>query len=175
MISRFGSLNGLFSAGLAEFSSINGLGSAKYAQLQAMLELARRSLVEELEVGTLLSSPLVVRQYLQLFLSYKQHESFAVLFLDVKNRLIAGEEMFRGSLTQTSVHPREIVKVALAHNAASVIFAHNHPSGSMEPSAADQSLTKSLKQAMALIDVRVLDHFIVAGTNVYSFAEHGLL
>jgi len=155
MITRFGSLNGLFSADLPEFSSINGLGSAKYAQLQAMLELARRSLTEELQVGDLLTSPLAVRQYLQLFLSHKQYESFAVLFLDVKNRLIDGKELFRGTLTQTSVYPREVVKEALAHNAASVILAHNHPSGMSEPSAADHSLTHALKQALALVDVYV--------------------
>ncbi len=175
MISRFGSLNGLFSAGLTEFSSINGLGAAKYTQLQAMLELARRSLVEELQAGDLLSSPLAVRQYLQLFLNHKQYESFAVLFLDIKNRLITAKELFRGTLSQTSVYPREVVKAALAQNAAGVIFAHNHPSGTSEPSAADRSLTQALKQALALVDVRVLDHFVVAGTKLYSFAEHGLL
>ena len=175
MITRFGSINGLFSAGLAEFSSINGLGLAKYAQLQATLELARRSLTEELQVGDLLGSPQAVRQYLQLILNNKQHESFAVLFLDVKNRLITGKEMFRGTLTQTSVYPREIVKEALAQNAASVILAHNHPSGTPEPSAADRSLTQALKQALGLIDVRILDHFVVAGDQLYSFAEHGHL
>ena len=175
MIARFGSINGLFSAGLTEFSSINGLGLAKYAQLQATLELARRSLTEELQVGDLLGSPQAVRQYLQLILNNKQHESFAVLFLDVKNRLITGKEMFRGTLTQTSVYPREIVKEALAQNAASVILAHNHPSGTPEPSAADRSLTQALKQALGLIDVRILDHFVVAGDQLYSFAEHGHL
>lgn len=175
MISRFGSLNGLFAAALPEFSSINGLGLAKYAQLQAMLELARRSLAEELQAGDLLGSPNAVRQYLQLFLSHKQYESFAVLFLDVKNRLITCRELFRGTLTHTSVYPREVVKEALAHNAASVILAHNHPSGIPEPSAADHALTQALKQALALVDVRVLDHFIVAGAEHYSFAEHGQL
>lgn len=175
MISRFGSLNGLFSAGLPEFSAINGLGLAKYTQLQAMLELARRSLVEELQVNDLLGSPQAVRQYLKLFLNHKQYESFAVLFLDVKNRLIVGQELFRGTLTQTSVYPREVVKAALSHNAASVILAHNHPSGTPEPSVADQYLTQTLKQALALVDVRVLDHFVVAGQKLYSFAEHGKL
>ena len=175
IISRFGSLNGLFSASLVEFSTINGLGEAKFAQLQATLELARRSLGEELQAGVLLAWPDTVRQYLQLTLSHKHYESFAVLFLDVKNRLIVGKELFRGTLTQTSVYPREVVKAALEHNAASVILAHNHPSGTPEPSAADQVLTRSLKQALALVDVRVLDHFIVAGKSVYSFAEHGQL
>ena len=173
MVSRFGSLNGLFSASLPEFSSINGLGLAKFAQLQAMLELARRSLTEEMQAGDFLGSPHTVRQYLQLFLGHKQYELFAVLFLDVKNRLITGKELFRGTLTQTSVYPREIVKEALMHNAAGVILAHNHPSGVPEPSVADQKLTQALKQALALVDVRVLDHFIIAGSKYYSFSEHG--
>lgn len=175
MVQHFGSLNGLFAASLNDFSKLNGLGPAKYAQLQAVLELAKRSLSEELQAGVTLSSPQAVRQYLQLLLGGKAYESFAVLFLDVKNRLIACEELFRGTLTHTSVYPREIVKVALAHNAASVILAHNHPSGTPEPSAADHTLTQALKQALALIDVRVLDHFVVAGKHVYSFTEHGQL
>lgn len=175
MLTHFGSLNGLFSAGLPAFSTINGLGAAKYAQLHATLELARRSLEEELQAGTVLTSPTAVREYLQLFLGHKPYESFAVLFLDVRNRLIIAKEMFRGTLTQTSVYPREIVKAALGHNAASVILAHNHPSGAPEPSAADRSLTQTLKQALALVDVRVLDHVVVAGTQWYSFAEKGLV
>jgi DNA repair protein RadC len=175
MVHHFGSLNGLFAASLNDFSKLNGLGPAKYAQLQAVLELAKRSLSEELQAGVTLSSPQAVKQYLQLLLGGKAYESFAVLFLDVKNRLIACEELFRGTLTHTSVYPREIVKVALAHNAASVILAHNHPSGTPEPSAADHTLTQALKQALALIDVRVLDHFVVAGKHVYSFTEHGQL
>lgn len=175
MVQHFGSLNGLFSASLSNFSKLNGLGPAKYAQLQAVLELAKRSLSEELQAGVALNSPQAVKQYLQLLLGGKAYESFAVLFLDVKNRLIACEELFRGTLTHTSVYPREIVKVALAHNAASVILAHNHPSGTPEPSTADHTLTQALKQALALIDVRVLDHFVVAGKHVYSFTEHGQL
>jgi DNA repair protein RadC len=173
MVTHFGSLNGLFSASLKDFASINGLGPAKYAQLQAVLELAKRSLAEELQAGVTLDSPHTVKQYLQLTLGGKAHESFAVLFLDVKNRLLACEELFRGTLTQASVYPREVVKAALAHNAASVILAHNHPSGTPDPSAADHSLTHALKTALGLVDVRVLDHFIVAGRHVYSFAEHG--
>ncbi len=175
MVGHFGSLNGLFSAKLPEFSSINGLGPAKFAQLQAVLELARRALAEELQSGVSLSSPQAVKQYLQLLIGKKPYESFAVLFLDVKNRLIATEELFRGTLSHTSVYPREVVKAALSHNAASVILAHNHPSGTIEPSSADHAVTQSLKQALALIDIRVLDHFIVAGKNVYSFAENGVL
>jgi DNA repair protein RadC len=175
MLNHFGSLHALFSAGLDDFCQLNGLGPAKYAQLQAVLELTRRSLSEELQIGISLNSPQAVKKYLQLLLGGKPYEAFAVLFLDVKNRLIACEELFRGTLTHTSVYPREIVKEALTHNAASVILAHNHPSGSSEPSAADHSLTQALKQALALIDVRVLDHFVVGGKNVYSFAEHGQL
>lgn len=175
MVAHFGSLNGLFSATLDDFSKLNGLGPAKYAQLQAVLELARRSLSEELQAGIALSSPQAVKQYLQLLLGGKAYESFAILFLDVRNRLIACEELFRGTLTHTSVYPREVVKVALARNAASIILAHNHPSGTPEPSTADHTLTQALKQALALIDVRVLDHFVVAGRHVYSFAEHGEL
>jgi DNA repair protein RadC len=175
MVSHFGSLNGLFSATLSDFIEVNGLGPAKFAQLQAVLELARRALGEELTAGVILSSPQAVKHYLQLMLGGKQYESFAVLFLDVKNRLIAAEELFRGTLTHTSVYPREVVKASLARNAASIILAHNHPSGSPEPSAADHALTQALKQALALVDVRVLDHFVVAGSHVHSFAEHGQL
>lgn len=173
MIGHFGSLNGMFTATLEDFSKLNGLGPAKYAQLQAVMELARRSLNEELKVGEVLSSPQAVKQYLQLMLAKKPYESFAVLFLDVKNRLIAAEELFRGTLMHTSVYPREVVKAALAHNAAAIMLAHNHPSGTPEPSAADRTLTQALKQALSLVDVRVLDHFVVAGRHVYSFAEHG--
>ena len=175
MVAHFGSLAGLFAASLGDFSKLNGLGPAKYAQLQAVLELARRSLAEEMQAGITLNSPQSVKQYLQLLLNARAHESFAVLFVDVKNRLIACEELFRGTLTHASVYPREVVKAALAHNAASVILAHNHPSGTPEPSPADHALTQALKQALALVDVRVLDHFVVAGAHVYSFAEHGEL
>jgi DNA repair protein RadC len=173
MLTHFGSLGHLFHATLEQFSVLNGLGAAKYAQLQAVLELARRAIQEELKSGQVLSSPHVVREYLQLQLANRSYESFMVLFLDVKNRLIAGEELFRGTLTHTSVYPREVVKAVLAHNAASVILAHNHPSGSPEPSQADHALTQALRQALNLVDVRVLDHFIVAGAKIYSFAEHG--
>lgn len=173
MISQFGSLSGLFSANIREFSAIHGLGSAKFAQLQAVLELAKRAISEELQENTSLSSPQSVKKYLQLLIGSKAHESFAVLFLDVKNRLITTEELFRGTLNHASVYPREVVKSALQHNAAAIIIAHNHPSGSCEPSSADLQLTTTLKQALALVDVRVLDHFIVANPKVYSFAENG--
>ena len=175
MISRFGSLSGLFAASLKDFSSLHGLGSAKYAQLHAVLELAKRAISEELQENASLSSPQAVKNYLQLMIGNKPHESFAILYLDIKNRLIKSEELFRGTLNHACVYPREVVKSALHQNAAAIILAHNHPSGSCEPSQADISLTQTLKQALALVDVRVLDHFIVANPNVYSFAEHGLI
>jgi DNA repair protein RadC len=137
------------------------------------MELAQRAISEQLHTGPSLGSPDAVRQYLRLSMGRQQHESFTILFLDVKNRLLSCDEMFRGTLTHTSVYPREVVKAALAHNAASVMLAHNHPSGSTEPSEADLQLTKALVQALGLVDVRVLDHFVVAGNNVHSFAEHG--
>lgn len=175
MLQRFGSLDALFGAGLREFSLINGLGPAKYAQLQAVLELAKRALGEVLQDGALLNSTQAVAQYLTLMFKNKGHECFVVLFLDVRNHLVAAEELFRGTLSQASVYPREVVKAALAHNAAAVILAHNHPSGDPRPSSADLALTAALKQALALVDVRVLDHFVVAGTRTHSFAEHGQL
>lgn len=136
---------------------------------------ALRILEARMRTGATLSSPAAVRDYLRLALTDKAHEVFVVIFLDAQNRALATEEMFRGTLTQTSVYPREIVKAALIHNAASVIFAHNHPSGVAEPSRADELLTQALKQALALVDVKVLDHFVVGGTAVISFAERGLL
>ncbi|ASU40048.1 hypothetical protein hmeg3_18310 [Herbaspirillum sp. meg3] len=175
MMGHFGSLQALFAARLTDFVRINGLGPAKYAQLQAVLELARRALSEELRTGTTLSSPEAVKQYLQLLFHGKAYEAFVVLFLDVKNRLIESEELFRGTLTHASVYPREIVKAALAHNAASLILAHNHPSGEVTPSAADLHLTSNLKQALNLVDIKVLDHIVVAGRETHSFAEHGQL
>ncbi len=173
MVTHFGSLNNLFSANYKNFSSIHGLGPAKFAQLQAVLELARRAINEELEEGINLHSPKAVKQYLQMLLATKHYETFAVIFLDVRNRLIETRELFRGTLTQTSVYPREVVKVALEHNAASIIMAHNHPSGVAEPSSADHALTKTMKASLGMVDIQVLDHFIVAGQSIHSFAEHG--
>ena len=173
LLQQFGSIQGLFGASLDQFSAVHGMGPAKYAQLQAVMELARRALAEQLQAGQPLGSPDAVRQYLRISMGRQQHESFVVLFLDVKNRLLACEEMFRGTLTHTSVYPREVVKAALAHNAASVMLAHNHPSGVSEPSEADLLLTRALVQALGMVDVRVLDHFVVAGGQVHSFAEHG--
>lgn len=144
-------------------------------KLQVAKEIVRRSLVEAMRHRDVLSSPASVRDYLRMTLAGRDYEVFMVLFLDAQNRVLSPEEMFRGTLTQTSVYPREVVKRSLANNAAAVIFAHNHPSGVAEPSRADEMLTQSLKQALALVDVRVLDHFVVAGNGVMSFAERGLL
>lgn len=173
MVGHFGSLGGMFAAPLPSFAAIHGLGPAKFAQLHAVMELARRAISEQLEEGVTLTSPRSVREYLQMTLASKQYESFVVLFLDVKNRLLHTEELFRGTLTHTSVYPREVVKAALKHNAAGIILAHNHPSGTAEPSPADRTLTQALKQGLEMVDVRVLDHFIIAGPHVHSFAERG--
>lgn len=176
LIGHFGCLNHLFSASLEEFAAIPGMGPAKFAQLQAVVELSRRALAEEMRQSNAFASPGAVRDYLRLHLSGLAHEVFFALWLDAQNRLIAAEELFRGTLTQTSVYPREVVKKALWHNAAAVVLAHNHPSGVAEPSAADESLTRELQKALVLVDVRVLDHFIVAGqSQPLSFAERGLI
>ncbi|MBI1174815.1 MAG: DNA repair protein RadC [Sideroxydans sp.] len=175
LLQRFGSLTNLFAAREKDFCAIHGMGQAKYVQLQAVLEMARRALREEMESGDALNSPGAVRDYLQLLLRGRQQEVFMAIFLDAQHRVMVAEELFSGTLTQTSVYPREVVKRALYHNAAAVIFAHNHPSGVAEPSQSDQVLTDALKQALSLVDVRVLDHFIVAGPGCLSFAERGLL
>ena len=175
LIQRFGGLTALFSASEKEFCAIHGMGTAKFAQLQAVVEMARRALKEEIAARDALASPQAVRDYLRLHLGALPHEVFLGLFLDAQNRIIASEELFRGTLTQTSVYPREIVKRSLHHNAAALIFAHNHPSGVAEPSHADQALTQALKSALALVEVRVLDHFVVAGNGVVSFAERGMM
>lgn len=171
-----GSLARLAAAPAGEIARVHGFGPAKAAQLAATLELARRALAETMAERDLLGSPNAVRDWLRLKLGALPHEVFGALWLDAQNRLIAWDELFRGTLTQTSVFPREVVKQALARNAAAAILAHNHPSGLAEPSAADQSLTRGLKEALALVDVRVLDHFIVAGRAApLSFAERGLI
>jgi DNA repair protein RadC len=156
-------------------AAVRGVGRAKCAEIAAVIELARRSLSEEAGARDALASPQAVRDYLRLLLAARPHEVFVALFLDSQNRLLASEELFRGTLAQTSVYPREVVKVALARNAAAVIFAHNHPSGVAEPSRADELLTQALKQALALVDIRTLDHFVVAGGRLTSFAERGLI
>jgi DNA repair protein RadC len=175
VLTSFGSLSALCSADGARFCAIPGLGSAKYVQLQAVLEMARRSLREQLARNTVLGSPQAVRDYLRLKLQDRPHEVFVGVFLDAQNRVLAVEELFRGTLTQTSVYPREVVKRALHHNAGALIFAHNHPSGVAEPSRADEALTQALKQALALVDVKVLDHFVIGSGAAMSFAERGML
>ena len=154
---------------------VRGVGAAKRAQFAAVGELARRALAREAAAQDALTSPQAVRDYLRLTLGGREHEVFVGIYLDSQNRLIGVEELFRGTLSQTSVYPREVVKAALAHNAAAMIFAHNHPSGVAEPSRADELLTQALKQALALVDIRTLDHFVVAGGRLVSFAERGLL
>lgn len=175
LLNHFGNLNAIFAASAAQISALHGMGASKYCQLQAIFEMSRRALSEALKQGDVLKSPQQVREYLCLQLGQASREIFMVLFLDAQNRVQAQEALFEGTLTQTSVYPREVVKRALHHNAASVIFAHNHPLGIAQPSRADETLTQALKSALALVDVRVLDHFIVAGNTTMSFAERGLL
>lgn len=175
LLESFGSLKALLDADLDRFCQANGLGSAKYAQLQAVLEMARRHFKEILQRGNALTSPDITRAYLSAHLRGYSYEVFACLFLDNQNRVIKLEELFRGTIDGASVYPREVAKQALHHNAAAVIFAHNHPSGIAEPSQSDQLITNKLKQALALFDIRVLDHFIIGDGAPYSFAEHGLL
>ncbi|BEU95636.1 DNA repair protein RadC [Acidovorax sp. DW039] len=171
----FGGIAGLLHASTDDLARIKGLGPAKRAELVAVLELARRALAQQLREREVFGSPNAVKQYLQLHLAAKGHEVFAVIFLDAQNRLLAMEELFRGTLTQTSVYPREVVLRALHHHAAGVVLAHNHPSGSVQPSRADEALTQTLKTTLALVDVRVLDHVIVAPGQALSMAESGLL
>ncbi|HEY0562322.1 MAG TPA: DNA repair protein RadC [Methylophilus sp.] len=175
LLQQFGSLNGIFSASVAEINQVHGMGDSKYCQLQAIFEMSRRALGEQLKARDVLSSPQQVRDYLTLKLGALEREVFMVLFVDAQNRVIATETLFEGTLMQTSVYPREVVKRALHHNAAAVIFAHNHPFGIAEASQADEQLTQALKAALALVDVRVLDHFIVAGNASLSFVERRLL
>lgn len=175
LLEEFGSLKALLEADKNLFCRGNGLGEAKYAQLQAVLEMARRHFEEILQKGDALTSPDITRAYLSAQLRGYAYEVFACLFLDNQHRVLQFEEMFRGTIDGASVYPREVVKKALQHNAAAVIFAHNHPSGVSEPSQADRMITDKLKQALGLFDIRVLDHFIVGDGMPYSFAEHGML
>ena len=175
LLARFGRVSRVLSAAHGELREVPGLGAAKSAQIAAVMELARRALAEEMRARDSLTSPSAVRGYLRLKMQDLGHESFYCVFLDAQNRVIAAEEMFRGTLTQTSVYPREVLKHALRHNAASVILAHNHPSGVAEPSLQDQALTRTLAEALALVDIKVLDHFIVAPGACLSFAERGLI
>jgi DNA repair protein RadC len=175
MLDRFGGMAGLLNTGADALREIKGLGPAKRAEMVAVLELARRALAHRLQQSPVFETPQAVREYLQLQLGGRPHEVFAVMFLDNQNRLIAFEELFRGTLTQTSVYPREVVLRALHHLCAAVVLAHNHPSGVAQPSRADESLTATLKASLALVDVRVLDHFIVTREGASSMAELGLV
>ncbi|VAW70148.1 UPF0758 family protein [hydrothermal vent metagenome] len=174
LLEGFCGLRPLLMANQQSFCEQRGLGTAKYAQLQAVLEMARRYMFEGLQRGDSLTSPEETRQYLSSRLRDYPYEVFAVLFLDQRHRVIRFEEMFRGTIDGATVYPREVVKKALEYNAAAVIFSHNHPSGVAEPSQSDQRITGRLKDALALVDIRVLDHFVI-GDEVVSFAERGLL
>jgi DNA repair protein RadC len=174
-LDAFGGVQGLLHAQATDLLRVKGLGPAKRAEIAAVIELARRALSQELAQRPVFDMPAKVKSYLQLQLGSRNFEAFAVMFLDAQNRLLKFEEMFRGTLTQTSVYPREIVKRAIEVGASAVIFAHNHPSGMADPSQADERLTQTLKSALLLVDVRVLDHFVVGASEVVSFAERGLL
>ena len=171
----FDGLAGLLQASADDLKRIKGLGPAKRAELVAVLELARRAMAQTLQTRSVLDSPEAMSHYLQLQLAGRGHEVFCVLFLDAQHRLLALEELFRGTLTQTSVYPREVVLRALHHQAAAVVLAHNHPSGNAQPSKADEALTRVLAAALMLLDIRVLDHIIVAPGGSFSFLQHGLL
>ncbi|RRQ22170.1 RadC family protein [Thiohalobacter thiocyanaticus] len=170
-----GGLRGLLALDARSLDTAPGLGPAKYVQLQAALEMARRHYLDRLRRGSVLSNPDDTRRYLHARLSHHPHEVFACLFLDNRHAVIECEELFRGTLNSAAVHPREVVKAALAHNAAAVILAHNHPSGVAEPSQADQLLTRRLKEALALVEIRVLDHLVIGAGETVSLAERGLL
>jgi len=175
LLGRFGGLHGLCSASESEFCAVRGMGQAKYVQFQAVMELARRRLAESLERGEGFHSPQDVRHYLRLHLSHLGQEVFLVLFLDTRHRLLAREELFRGTIDGAAVYPREVVKRALHHNAAAVILAHNHPSGIAEPSQADVRITEQLRSALALVDVRLLDHLVIGAGEPVSLADRGLI
>ena len=175
LLTHFGSLRALLEADQKQFCQQHGLGPAKYTQLQAILEMSLRHSESTLTRGDALTDAKTTRQYLQQRLRHYPYEVFACLFLDNKHRMISFEELFRGTIDGASVYPREVVKQALAHNAAAVIFAHNHPSGIAEPSQADQHITQRLKSALELVDIRVLDHIVVGDGETISLAEQGLL
>ena len=175
VLGQFRDLRTLVDAGQAEFCSIKGLGMAKFVQIQAAIELGRRYLETVLQHGDVLNNPVQTRKYLTAELRAHTHEVFACLFLDNRHRIISFDEMFNGTIDGAHVHPREVVRRALTHNAAAVIFAHNHPSGVAEPSQADQALTRRLQDALALVDIRVLDHIVIGEGETVSFAERGIL
>jgi len=174
LLNEFGSLRSIMKADLPTFCRGLGLGSAKFTQLQAVLEMSRRHLQEKLEKGDALVNAQATRDYLIAKMRHYDHEVFCILLLDNKHRIMSFKELFNGTIDGASVYPREVVKLVLQENAAAVIFAHNHPSGDSSPSASDRQITQKLKEALALVGVRVLDHFIV-GEDGFSFAEHGLI
>jgi len=175
LIAEFKGLRGLLEADRSTFLSVRGLGEAKYCQLQSSLEMARRHLLETLKTSSVLTSTLMVKHYVQARLRHVDREVFACIHLDSQNRLIEFEALFKGTIDAASVYPREVVKSALAHNARALILVHNHPSGKAEPSQADHRITERLRQALALVDIAVLDHLIVGEGHVFSFAERGFL
>lgn len=175
LLGDFGGLRQLLEATQTEFCQAKGLGQAKFAQLQAVLEMSRRHMAEKLCETTLLDSSRAVKDYLSAQLRHRQSEVFALLLLDSQHRLIAFSEVFQGTIDGAAVYPRDVVKLALSHNAAAVIFAHNHPSGVAEPSEADKAITHRLKDALDLVDIRALDHMVVGNAEVVSFAERGLI
>ena len=175
LVNQFGSLANLVKVKQKKFCEIKGLGVAKYAHLQAAIELGRRYLADELKKGDVLTSPQATKNYLLSELRVYSHEVFCCLYLDNRHRAISFEKLFHGTIDSANVYPREVVKHALQHEAAAVIFAHNHPSGVAEPSQADKDITHRLKNALNLLDIRVLDHIIVAGHQTISFAELGIL
>jgi len=175
ILDRFGGLRGLLDAPGDALESIKGLGPAKRAELMAVVELTRRALAEQLKQQPVMDSPTAMMDFVRLHIGSKPYESFMVLYIDAKQRLIAFEELFRGSLSSTSVYPREVAQRALFHHASGLIFAHNHPSGDVTPSQADIQLTARLQAALALLDVRVLDHVIVGRDHAMSMAQQGLI
>ena len=175
LLGEFRSLRGLFTADRHRVCRTHGLGDAKYALLQASLELSRRHYAELMRTGPPLANPMATRDYLRAQLRDRDHEVFCCLFLDNRHRVLAFDEVFRGTIDGASVHPRDVVKLALARNAAAVILAHNHPSGVAEPSQADEMITGRLRDALALVDIRVLDHIVVGDAVCVSFAERGLI
>lgn len=175
LIEQFAGIKGLLNASRHEFTATLGMGDAKYASLQAVFELSRRAMMESLQRDSALTSPKETQNYLLHLLGNEQREVFWCLFLDNQHRIIASEALFYGTIDQANVYPREVIKACLRHNAAAVIFAHNHPSGSTEPSQADKKMTHRLHEALALVDIRMLDHIIVAGSSTVSMAELGMI
>ncbi len=175
LLNEFGSLRNLFNADITRFCQSPGLGPAKYTQLQAVLEMGRRHFQEPLKRSSTLSNPKAVQDYLISCLRDYEHEVFGCLFLDNRHRVICFEELFHGTIDSASVHPREVIKKVLSHNAAAIIVSHNHPSGIAQPSQADKIITRRLKEALSLIDVRMLDHLVIGDNQAISFAELGLI